>query len=509
MLSKVKSISLIGIEGIIVDIETDIQNGIPNLNMVGLPDVVVKESRERVRSAIKNSGIKFPIGKIIINFAPADIKKEGPHLDLAIAIGILISNGDIRNADIRDCIFIGELSLNGEIRSVKGILPMVLEAKNMGFKKIFIPALNKYEVCLLNKDIEVYAVSTLKEIIDFYNEDIPITKIDSNFNQNITEDVFDIDFSEVKGQKLAKRAVEVAASGSHNLLMIGPPGGGKTMIAQRIPTILPQLNYEQAIEVTKIYSVAGLTNKYKGIILAPPFRSPHHTLSTASLIGGGSSPIPGEVSLAHDGVLFLDELPEYRRDALEALRQPMEDGIVCISRVKGKYVYPSKFMLIASMNPCPCGYYGYQLKECRCSEIQIRNYLNKVSGPLLDRIDIHISIEPVKFNEINDNTNEESSKDIRKRVECARAIQMERFKNENILYNSQMKGRQIKKYCKVEKDGLKLLENAYRNLALSTRAYNKILKISRTIADMEGSENISEKHIAEAIQYRVLDRKYW
>ncbi|HAZ36778.1 MAG TPA: magnesium chelatase [Clostridiaceae bacterium] len=509
MLSKVKSISLIGVEGIIVDIETDIQNGIPNLNMVGLPDVVVKESRERVRSAIKNSGIKFPISKIIINFAPADIKKEGPHLDLAIAIGILISNGDIRNADIRDCIFIGELSLNGEIRSVKGILPMVLEAKNMGFKKIFIPALNKYEICLLNTDIEVYAVSTLKEIIDFYNEDIPITKVDFDFNQNITQDVFDVDFSEVKGQKLAKRAVEVAASGSHNLIMIGPPGGGKTMIAQRIPTILPQLNYEQAIEVTKIYSVAGLTNKYRGIILAPPFRSPHHTLSTASLIGGGSNPIPGEVSLAHDGVLFLDELPEYRRDALEALRQPMEDGIVCISRVKGKYVYPSKFMLIASMNPCPCGYYGYQLKECRCSEIQIRNYLNKVSGPLLDRIDIHISIEPVKFDEINDNTNEESSKDIRKRVEYARAIQMERFKNENILYNSQMKGRQIKKYCKVEKDGLKLLENAYKNLALSTRAYNKILKISRTIADMEGAENISEKHIAEAIQYRVLDRKYW
>lgn len=508
MLCKVNAISLIGIDGYIVEVEVDMQSGLPAFNMVGLPDVVVKESKERVRSAIKNSGIEFPIHKLVVNFAPADIKKEGPHLDLAIAIGILICNGDVDYQDIRDSIFIGELSLNGEIRPVKGILPMVIEAKKKNFKRIFIPSENKNEVYFID-GIEIYPICTLLELIDFFNNKLILEKI-LNEEIKIPERItYDVDFSEVKGQRLAKRAIEVAASGGHNIIMIGPPGGGKTMIAQRIPTILPFLNYQQAIEVTKIYSISGLLKDESRVIFSPPFRSPHSNASTASIIGGGSNPLPGEISLAHNGVLFLDEIPEYRRDTLESLRQPMEDGHVYISRVKGKYKYPSKFILVASMNPCPCGYYGYQLKECRCSENQIRNYLNRISGPLLDRIDIHINIEPIQFNEIHSKANEESSENIRKRVEKARIIQMKRFKNESITCNAQMKAKHIKKYCTLDEKGNILLEAAFKSMALSTRAYNKILKISRTIADMENSAVIKEEHVAEAIQYRSLDIKYW
>lgn len=509
MLSKVYSIALIGIDGYIIEIETEIQNGLPAINMVGLPDIVVKESKERVHSAIKNSKFKFPLGKIIVNFAPADIKKEGTHFDLAIAVGILISNGDIKNNNLKDSIFIGELSLDGNIRRVKGVLPMVVEAQRYGYKNIFIPEDNKNEIFLSDVTSNIYPVSTLKELSDFLNNEYNIEKLDISKLSYESEKIFDTDFSEVKGEKLAKRAIEIAVSGGHNLLMIGPPGGGKTMLAQRIPTIMPDLTFDETIEVTKIYSISGLLNDKKKIIVTPPFRSPHHSVSTASFIGGGSNPGPGEVSLSHNGVLFLDELPEYRRDTLEALRQPMEDGKVSISRVKGKYVFPARFMLVASMNPCPCGYYGYQQKECRCTALQIKNYLNKVSGPLLDRIDIHISVEPVNFKEINGTSEEEKSSDIRKRVEKIRAIEHERFKNEGILYNAQMKTKHIKKYCNIDKDGLILLENAFKNLSMSTRAYTKIVKVARTIADMDSSEIIKEEHIAEAIQYRILDRKYW
>jgi magnesium chelatase family protein len=508
MISKVNCISLMGIDGFVVEIEVDFHGGMPVFNMVGLPDAVIKESKERVRSAIKNSGYEFPIGRIIVNFAPADIKKEGPHLDLAISIGILLSSGIIKPSNLKNAIFIGELSLNGEVRGIKGLLPMILEAKSKGINRAFIPIENANEVITI-EDIEIYPISALYELIDFFNETAPLGKL-TNKNLNIvTCSETDVDFSEVKGQKLAKRAVEVAASGGHNIIMIGSPGGGKTMISQRIPTILPILSYKHAIEVTKIYSVAGMLKNNNKMIFKPPFRNPHHTASTVSIIGGGSSPSPGEISLAHGGVLFLDELPEFRRDSLEALRQPLEDGFVSISRAKGKYVYPSKFMLVSSMNPCPCGYYGYQLKECKCTEVQIRNYLNKVSGPLLDRIDIHVNVEPVHFNDIHSDSTEESSEAIKKRVEKARQIQLNRFEKDDIFSNAEMKTRHIKKYCKLNDNGTKLLESAFKTMALSTRAYNKIIKIARTIADMSQSSNIEEEHLAEAIQYRSLDRKYW
>lgn len=508
MISKTYTTSLIGVDSFIIEIEIDIHKGVPAFNMVGLPDTVVKESKERVRSAIKNSGYEFPLKKITINFAPADVKKEGSYYDLAIAIGIMISNGDIKNDYIKDCIFIGELSLNGEIRSVKGVLPMVIEAKRSKYKKIFIPIQNCHEVNIID-GIDIYGVSTLFELISFLNGEIELEKIKTEPYQQLKMKDYEVDFSEVIGQKFAKRAVEITASGYHNLLMIGPPGGGKTMIAQRIPTILPQLTYEQAIEVTKIYSISGILKDNSKIIFWPPFRNPHHTSSVISIIGGGSNVIPGEVSLAHNGVLFFDELPEFKRDTLEALRQPLEDGIVSISRAKGKYTFPAKFLLVASMNPCPCGYYGYQLKECSCSPTQIKNYLSKVSGPLLDRIDIHVNIEPINFQEISSNKKEESSEEIRKRVIRVREIQKIRFKDDDINYNSQMRTKHIKKYCKLDEKGMKLLESAFKALTLSTRAYNKILKIARTIADMDGSDNIKDDHIAEAIQYRTLDRKYW
>lgn len=507
MLSKVNSISLLGIEGFSVEIEVDIQGGLPGINMVGLPDTVVKEAKERVKSAIKNSSLDFPTSRVLVNFAPANIKKEGPHLDLAIAVAILAGLGQVNNFYIISSAFVGELSLNGEIRPVRGILPMIMEAEKRGFEKIFIPYDNRYEAGFERK-IEVYAVSTLRELVDFLNEDADLQRVDFK-NDEVLSPTYDMDFNEVKGQFFAKRAIEIAAGGNHNMLMIGPPGGGKTMISQRIPTILPNLTYDEALEVTKIYSISGLLNDNGRIMLNTPFRNPHHTASTVSIIGGGSNPMPGEVSLAHNGVLFLDELPEFKKDALECLRQPMESYEVCISRVKGKYTYPARFMLVASMNPCPCGYYGYQLKECKCTSIQIRNYLNKISGPLLDRIDIHISVEPVQFNEISSRSEGESSLDIKSRVEKVRKIQKERFMGEGIICNAQMKPKHIKKYCSLDSKGMKLLETVFKTMSLSTRAYSKILKISRTIADMDESKDIQEKHIAEAIQYRILDRKYW
>lgn len=508
MICKINSIGLVGIEGYTIEIEVDIQKGLPNFNMVGLPDAVVKESKERVRAAVSNSGFEFPVDKITVNFAPADIKKEGTHMDLAIAVGILVCSGAVDYANIKDSIFIGELSLNGEVRGVRGILPMIIEAQRLGYSRIFIPQENLGEAEFVNS-ADVYTVSTLGEMVDFLNGTTPLERVCASVKHEEKNVKFDVDFSEIKGQKAARRAAEIAASGFHNLLMIGPPGGGKTMLAQRMTTILPDLTFEQGLDTTKIYSIAGLLKGNNRIMMAPPFRSPHHSSSMASIIGGGSIPMPGEVSLAHNGVLFLDELPEFRRDILEALRQPLEDGEVSISRVKGRYKYPSRFLLVASMNPCPCGYYGYQLKQCRCTENQIRAYLNRISGPLLDRIDLHISIEPVKYEDINSQKKEETSEEIRKRVEKVKDVQLERFKNEGIMFNSQMKQRHIKKYCPMTSKAESLMESAFKSMALSTRAYGKILKVARTIADMEGVDVISESHIAEAIQYRQLDRKYW
>ena len=508
MLARVPSFCVSGVEGFPVMVEAFVSGGLPALEVVGLPDAAVKESRDRVRVAMLNSGFTMPIGRVTVNLAPADTKKEGPAFDLPIAIAILKASNQIIIKELKDVILFGELSLDGSLQPIKGALPMVISAHQQGFKSVILPKGNAKEVVTV-QGMEVFPAENLKDVIYHLTGREMIQKQNQkSYEECLMETVFPMDMAEVKGQTGARRALEVACAGGHNIIMIGVPGAGKTMLARCIPSILPPMTYEEALETTRIHSVTGALRN-QSMLTARPFRSPHHSASVPALVGGGSKAVPGEVSLAHNGVLFLDEIAEFSKAALEALRQPLEDGIAAVTRVNAKSAYQAKCMLVASMNPCPCGFYGSKMKKCRCTTGEIRRYLDRLSGPMLDRIDIHIEVDSVPVEEIRATGSEESSQTILERVQAARKVQLDRFKGTAIHCNAQMDNKMVKEYCRLDKAAETLLHAAIKGQSISMRGYTRILKVARTIADLRGAKEIGMNDVAEAIQYRSLDDKYW